>query len=193
VKHALSFLREFVRDPVCIGSVAPSGPSLARLTVQAADIQPDHVIVELGAGTGPMTAEIVARHQANPLLCLEPKPRLAQALRARFPSVQIEEEYVQQLPSLLERWGHQGVDRVVSSLPWAIWPDEMQAECFDAIQQSLRPGAKMVTFQYLHSQVLPAAKKFRRTLDQRFGRVTKTQVAWANVPPAFVFLCEDAR
>ena len=30
---SLVFLREFVRDPVCLGAVAPSGPSLARLTV----------------------------------------------------------------------------------------------------------------------------------------------------------------
>lgn len=188
---SLVFLREFVRDPVCLGAVAPSGPSLARLTVESAGIEPGQVVVELGAGTGPMTAEIVRMHPDNPFMSLEPKPALAAALRERFPDVRVEERYLQDLPELLADWGHDKVDRFVSSLPWAIWSDELQGECFDAIANTIQPDGKMVTFQYVHSQVLPAAKKFRATLETRFGKVSKTRVAWVNLPPAFVFVCED--
>ncbi len=187
------FLREFVRDPVCLGAVAPSGPSLARLTVEAAGIEPGHVVVELGAGTGPMTAEVVRNHPDNPFLSIEPKPALAAALRERFPGVRVEEKYLQDLPELLADWGQTGVDRFVSSLPWAIWSDELQAECFDTILKTIRPDGRMVTFQYVHSQVLPAAKKFRGTLEQRFGSVQKTRIAWANLPPAFVFVCDQPK
>lgn len=187
----LLFLKEFVRDPVTLGAVAPSGPSLARLTVAAANIAPGEVVVELGAGTGPMTAELARAHPDNPLLCLEPKPELAAALQEAFPSVRVAEEYVQKLPELCADWGHERVDKVVSSLPWAIWPPALQAECFDAILQCLAPEGRMVTFQYVHSQVLPAARRFRGVLDERFGRVSKTPIAWANLPPAFVFVCEE--
>ena len=90
-------------------------------------------------------------------------------------------------------WGYDGVDKVVSSLPWAIWPPVLQAECFDAIAQVLHPNGRMVTFQYVHSQVLPAARRFRAVLDERFGRVEKTKIAWANLPPAFVLVCEEPR
>lgn len=190
---ALVFLREFVRDPVCLGAVAPSGPSLARLTVEAAGIEPGHVVVELGAGTGPMTAEVVRSHADNPFVCLEPKPALAQALRERFPQVRVEEKYLQDLPAILEDWGHPKVDRFVSSLPWAIWDDALQGECFDAILSTIQPDGRMVTFQYVHSQVLPAAQKFRKTLEGRFESVSKTRVAWANLPPAFVFVCDGPR
>ena len=189
----LVFLREFVRDPVCLGAVAPSGPSLARLTVASADIRPGHVVVELGAGTGPMTAEIVRAHPDSSFMSLEPKPPLAAALRDRFPGVRVEERYLQDLPELLASWDKPKVDRFVSSLPWAIWSDELQGACFDAILQTIRPDGRLVTFQYVHSQVLPAAKRFRAALESRFEEVTKTRVAWVNLPPAFVFVCDGPR
>ena len=186
----LLFLREFVRDPVCLGAVAPSSPNLARLTVAAAGIGPKHVVVELGAGTGPMTAAVVQSHPDNPFMSLEPNATMARALAERFPSVEVAEDYVQHLPDLLDAWGHPTVDRVISSLPWAIWPSKLQNECFDAICQRLSANGRMVTFQYVHSQMLPAAKRFRGSLEDRFKVVHKTRVVWANVPPAFVFVCE---
>lgn len=190
---SIVFLREFVRDPVTLGAVAPSSPALARLMVEASEIQPGHVVVELGAGTGPMTAELVKQHPANPLLCLEPVGVLASALRERFPDVRVEERYLQDLPELLVGWGHPRVDRFVSSLPWAIWSPEIQDACFAAILATIQPDGRLVTFQYLHSTVLPAAKRFRATLDRHFGAVRTTRVAWANLPPAFVFVCDQPR
>lgn len=190
---SLVFLREFVRDPVTLGAVAPSSPSLARLMVDAAAIGPGHVVVELGAGTGPMTAELVRRHPDHALMCLEPVGVLAAALRERFPDVRVEERYLQDLPELLAAWGHPRVDRFVSSLPWAIWTPEVQDACFAAILGSIQPDGRLVTFQYLHSTVLPAARRFRATLDRHFGAVSTTRVAWANLPPAFVFVCDQPR
>jgi len=193
VSGRLLFLREFVRDPVSLGAVAPSGPNLARLTVGAAAIAPGEVVVELGGGTGPMTAEIVSAHPDNPLLCLEPNRELAESLAARFPTVHVAEKVVQELPALCNAWGHPRVHKVVSSLPWAIWPPALQAQCFDAILECLAPEGRMVTFQYVHSQVLPAARRFRGVLDERFGSVQKTRIVWVNLPPAFVFVCEEPK
>ncbi len=193
VGPVLTFMREFVRDPVCLGAVAPSGRELASLTVASAEIRAGHVVVELGAGTGPMTSEIVANHPDNAFLALEPKAALAAALRARFPDVLVDERYCQSLPEICEEWGHPRVDRVVSSLPWAIWPDDVQQTAFEGIARVMQPDARMVTFTYAHSQVLPAAKRFRQTLERQFVTVTKTRIAWFNVPPAFVFVCDQPR
>ncbi len=182
-----------MRDPVALGAVAPSGVALARLEVGAAGIRPADVVIELGAGTGPMTAEIVRSHPMNPLMSLEPNPVLASQLRTRFPLVRVEERYAQDLPQLCADWGHPRVDRVVCCLPWAIWPDALQASVFDAVIQVMQHDARMVTFQYFHSQFLPAAKRFRAVLDTRFESVTRTDVAMANVPPAFVYVCDRPR
>jgi len=186
-------MREFIRDPVCLGAVAPSGRELASLTVDSADIQPGHVVVELGAGTGPMTAQIVRCHPDNPFLALEPKSALASALRERFPDVKVDERYCQRLPEICGEWGHARVDRIVSSLPWAIWAPEVQEAAFDGILRVMNPGGRMVTFTYAHSQMLPAAMRFKRTLEARFSSVRKTRIAWANIPPALVYVCDQPR
>lgn len=187
---ALTFAREFVRDPVTLGAVAPSGRALARLTVEAAAIEAHHVVVELGAGTGPMTREIVARHADNPFVALEPNGELARLLRQAHPDVRVEQRFAEDLPAILADWGHPVAHRVVSSLPWAIWSEPLQDRTFDAICRVLHPEGRMVTFAYLHAQVLPAARRLRDQLRRRFRSVERTRVAWANLPPAFVFVCD---
>jgi len=184
------FLEQFLRDPVTIGAIAPSGPQLARLMVDQADIQPGQVIAEIGAGTGPMTAELIARHPDNPLIALEPQAELAAALRSRFPGLQVVERYAQDLPEIAAEWGHTPVDRVVSSLPWAIWPIELQTTILQGILDAMAPDGRMVTFTYWHAQPLPAARRFKAFLDEHFREVHRSPVAWANLPPAFVFRCE---
>ncbi len=183
------FLRAFLRDPVTIGAIAPSGPELAARMVESAAIEPGHGVVELGAGTGPMTEALLARHPENPLLVLEPEPDLAAVLRARFPGLRVEERFAQDLPQLVESWGHR-VDRVVSSLPWAIWSPKLQREILAAVLDVLEPEGRMVTFTYWHAQPLPAARRFRALLEEHFPRVTRSPVAWRNLPPAFVFVCD---
>lgn len=190
---AVTFLRSFVADPVTIGAVAPSSSYLAELMVEAAEIAPVHAVVELGAGSGPMTAALQARHPNVPLLVLEPVAPLAATLRARFPNVDVREAWAQDLGPLVTEWGHPRVDRVVSSLPWAIWSAELQASVFDGVFAALTPDARLVTFTYWHAQPLPAAKRFRATLDSRFEQVTRTRVEWRNLPPAFVFVCDKPR
>jgi phosphatidylethanolamine/phosphatidyl-N-methylethanolamine N-methyltransferase len=192
-----TFFREFARDPVLLGAVAPSGRALARRMVDAAGIRSDHTVVELGAGTGPMTAEIVSRHPepaaAGRFVALEPNPALAMVLRERFPEVRVEERFAQQLRAILDEMGLERVDRVVSSLPWAIWPQALQAEVFAAILDVLAPDGRMVTFGYLHALPLPAARRLRAALEARFESVETTPAAWANVPPALVYVCDRPR
>jgi phosphatidylethanolamine/phosphatidyl-N-methylethanolamine N-methyltransferase len=190
---AVTFLKEFVRDPVQLGAVAPSGPELAKLMVEAAELRPGQVVVELGAGTGPMTAEILAQRPDGPFVALEPNPPLAEGLRLRFPGARIEQRYAQDLRAILGEMGQERADRVVSSLPWAIWSDELQAEVFAAILDVLADDGRMVTFAYVHALMLPAARRLRRALESRFEEVRTTRVAWWNVPPALVYVCDRPR
>lgn len=184
------FLREFLADPVTIGAIAPSGAQLAAQMVTSAAIEPDHILAELGAGTGPMTAELLARHPDNPLLVLEPKVELAGTLRERFPTAHVVEGYAQALPTLCKEWGHPQIDRVVSSLPWAIWSQELQTEILEGVLAAMAPQGRMVTFTYWHAQPLPAAKRFRAFLEAHFRTVERSPIAWKNLPPAFVFVCD---
>jgi len=188
----LLFFREFTRNPKRIGSVLPSGNQLARRMVSAADIRSGHVVVEIGAGTGPFTRAIRAAHPSDiDLLLVEPASELAAVLRRDFPGVTVDERYAQDLPAIVREWGKPHVDRVVSGLPWTMWPEEVIAKGLDAVVEVLAPGGRMVTFSYVHAQaLLPGAKRFRRLLQARFSKVDRTEVQWLNFPPALVFVCD---
>jgi phospholipid N-methyltransferase len=58
-------------NPMQVGAIAPSGPDLARVIVDTAQIEVGHTIVELGAGSGSFTREIVNRHPDNRLFAFE--------------------------------------------------------------------------------------------------------------------------
>ena len=58
----------------------------------------------------------------------------------------------------------------------------------DAVSAAMAPGGRLVTFTYVHSQVLPASLRFRKILQRYFGVVRRTKIQWANVPPAFVYV-----
>jgi len=188
----LLFFREFTRAPKLIGSVVPSGNQLARRMVSAADIRAGHVVVEIGAGTGPFTRAIRAAHPDDiELLLVEPSAELAAVLRRDFPGVVVDERYAQDLPAIVGEWGKPQVDRIVSGLPWTMWPEDVIAKGLDAVIEVLGPGGRMVTFSYVHAQaILPGARRFRRLLQARFSKVERTEVQWRNFPPALVFVCD---
>jgi len=185
-----TFLRAFLRTPGGIGAVAPSGKGLARQMVASARIDHEHTVVELGAGTGPVTRELADTLHGNPLLVLEPDAALAAHCRTVVPGADIVERFAQDLPELIAERGWSSVDRVVSSLPFAGWPFQLQNDIFDAILEVLSPEGRFVTFTYVMSPFLPAGRRARALLEARFSNVAVSQVVWANLPPAFVYECD---
>jgi phosphatidylethanolamine/phosphatidyl-N-methylethanolamine N-methyltransferase len=187
----LAFLKEFWKTPTKVGSITPSGRALSQCIVDACELAPEHVVVELGAGTGPFTAEVLRRHAADQFLALEPAADLAVILRQRFPELRVEERYAQDLPEILTDWGKPQAHRILSGLPFAMWSSDVQNAIFDGVLEAMAPDGRFVTFTYLHSQVMPGARKLRRLLDDRFDHVETSKVAWSNVPPAFVYVCRN--
>lgn len=187
-----TFLGALARKPAGVGAIAPSSRALASTMVALAHIQDGDHVVELGAGTGPMTRALRDAHPHHDVLVLEPDPGLAAKCRENVPGVEVAEAYAQELPKLIADRGWPHVDRVVSSLPFAAWPAPLQKEVFDAILTVLKPGGRLVTFTYAHSPYLPAGRRARALLERTFDRVHLSPVIWGNVPPAFVYVCDRA-
>jgi phosphatidylethanolamine/phosphatidyl-N-methylethanolamine N-methyltransferase len=59
----------------------------------------------------------------------------------------------------------------------------------DEMMKALKPGGRFVTFAYLHGLLLPSAQRFADLLPQYFSSVTKSDIVWLNLPPAFVYRC----
>lgn len=146
-------------------------------------------VVEIGAGKGPMTAALVEKGHA-PALVFELQASLAEALTVRFPDLTVVQDSAARLPEILDTHGIGPADRVVSSLPWAVWSDALQESILAGVTRGMAPDGRMVTFTYVHGLWLPGARRFFHKLESRFAQVTVSPVVWKNLPPAVVYTCD---
>lgn len=187
------FLRSALRNPLRTGAIVPSSQALARAMVDLARIQDGHVVAELGAGTGVFTREIHGRHPGSHLVAFESCPRLGADLAQRFRRVKVVAAPVESLPHLASGLGLRRIDRIVSGLPWALWPETRQAAVLGALMPFLSSDARLVTFHYLHSRWLGRVSATRRLFESRFACVYHEKPVWRNLPPAYVHVAEEPR
>ena len=191
MREQLGFFREFARHPVWTGAVAPSSKWLARCITNDLGIETARVVAELGPGTGVFTRAIRERCPAEAVqIAVEINTQFADQLRVRFPDVHIVNDTAEKLSQIVHERGHAAADAVISGIPWAVFPEELQAQLLEAIYATLKPGGKFATFAYLHGAWLPPGVRFRKMIGAKFSSVATTPVVWRNVPPAFVYRCQ---
>ncbi|SEL80929.1 class I SAM-dependent methyltransferase [Nonomuraea pusilla] len=182
------FLGQFLRAPTVIGAVAPSSRRLAAAVCAPVPERGEPIVVELGPGTGPFTAEIQDRLGGRGHhLAVEVNDKLAELLAKRFPAVDVAHADATGLGELLAARGLSQADVVVSGLPWAAFPQGLQHRLMDAVTSSMSPGGAFTTFSYIHAIPLAPARRFRALLTERFEEVVTGRTVWRNAPPAFVF------
>ena len=76
MKHFLVELAHFwsawLRNPKTIGAIAPSSAGLGRAMLKAlGEIASDGKVLELGPGTGPVTAQLVKQLSPQQIIALE--------------------------------------------------------------------------------------------------------------------------
>ncbi|GAA5050445.1 methyltransferase domain-containing protein [Thermocatellispora tengchongensis] len=177
-----------MRAPAVVGAVAPSSRRLAEAVAAPVPEKGEPVVVELGPGTGPFTAEIQRRLGGRGHhLAVEINERMAARLAARFPRVDVVTGDAGELPDMLAERGLPAADVVVSGLPWAAFSQERQRRLLGAVTASMVPGAAFTTFAYVHAMPLATARRFRRLLHEVFEEVVPSRTVWRNLPPAFVY------
>lgn len=181
-------LGAFLRSPAQTATVAPSSQRLAATVTAPIPEHGDPVVVELGPGTGAFTGVIQERLGGRGRhLAVEINPQLSDELRRRFGNVEVLTAEASQLPQLLAERGHDKADVVVSGLPWAAFPTDVQRDTLSAIRQVLTPEGGFTTFGYAHVRWLAPAQRFRRMLDAAFEEVVPGRTVWRNLPPALVY------
>ena len=186
----LRFLRAFLRDPVHTGAIAPSSEGLAQAMTDWIGWGGARTVLELGPGTGVFTAEILRRlPRGARFVAIELNAQFVAQLRHRFPEVEVCQDDVGNLEGICAGRGISGADAILSGLPWAAFPSELQDRCLQAITRVLRLGGEFCTFAYLQGLCLPAGRRFRRLLEQHFPRVERSGIVWRNLPPALVYQC----
>jgi phosphatidylethanolamine/phosphatidyl-N-methylethanolamine N-methyltransferase len=180
------FLKRWLRRPLAMGAVMPSGrllaAAMAKTTKAVLEGRPGHV-VELGAGTGEVTKALLAAGIGPERLALvERDPELAIFLRRRFPGPRIIEGDAARLPRLLADHGVISVAAVVSSLPLLSLPAGVVAGIVGGVFEALPRGAALVQFTYGPTPPVPRVLRDRLHLDG-----TRGKRIWRNVPPAVIW------
>jgi phosphatidylethanolamine/phosphatidyl-N-methylethanolamine N-methyltransferase len=180
------FLKRWLRRPLAMGAVVPSGPLLARalaLTAVAEIAGRDGHVIELGAGTGEVTKALLAAGIAPDRLALvERDPELAAFLRRHFRGPRIIEGDAARLPKLLAAEGVAKVAAVISGLPLLSLPSDVVTGIVHGVFEALPRGAALVQFTYGPAPPVPRALRESLHLVGAHGRRI-----WRNVPPAVVW------
>jgi len=187
---AVRFIREFLASPASVGAILPSSPALARRICAAADLDTTDMTIEFGPGTGVFTEEIIRRlPDPSRFFAIESNPILADATRNRCPSATVWTDCATSTKQYLAPYGRSTCDRIISGLPFASFSPELQDRLLDTILDLLSPGGFFLTFAYLQGLAMPAGRRFRQKLRERFGHtnVLMTPTVWANIPPAFIY------
>jgi phosphatidylethanolamine/phosphatidyl-N-methylethanolamine N-methyltransferase len=180
------FLKRWLRRPLAMGAVVPSGrllaEAMARTTLSVIQGREGHVI-ELGAGTGEVTKALLAVGIPGERLTLvERDPELAAFLRRHFRAPQIIEGDAVRLSRLLAAHRIDKVAAVVSGLPLLSLPAEVVNGIVNGVFEALPRGAALVQFTYGPAPPVPRGLRASLRLVGARGRRI-----WRNVPPAVVW------
>lgn len=189
-RELLLFAQALLRAPREVGAIAPSSSALGDRLASVVPRRDDAVIVELGAGTGSVTARIDRRRSpSSTLLVFERSARLAGMVRRQVPAATVIDDDARRLGKHLGDRGITGVDAIVCGLPWANFSAAEQDELLDTIVEALGSTGVFTTFAYVHALGLPQAKAFRAALGARFEEVLPTRTVLRNLPPALTYVC----
>lgn len=171
----LPFWRAFLADPLRVASPVPSGPALARAIAAAVDPDAPGSVLELGPGSGAVTAALLARGVAPAdLTAIEYAPDFCVHLRHRFPGLTVLEGDAFAFPALV---GRRRFKAIVSGLPvMAVAPPERQ-RLLHRVLDALLPGGVFVQFSYSPFSPFAAGP----------GVPVRRHTVWANLPPMQVW------
>ncbi|MEJ1967708.1 MAG: methyltransferase domain-containing protein [Rhizomicrobium sp.] len=180
VLDTLRFIGRLIASPRSTGAVAPSSKALARAMAAQVDPRRDGPMLELGPGTGVVTAAILARGVApERLTAIEFDRDFAALVASRFAGVHVIAGDAFDLARALRNRPATGFAAILSSLPLVNFPmATRQALLSDAVER-LQPGAPFVQFSYrLGCPVPPPAGV----------TVAQAAVVLLNIPPARVWV-----
>ena len=176
----LKFLKTWAAKPLTTGAVSPSGRWLARTMAAVVDPAWDGTVVELGPGTGAVTAALLKRGVApERLVAVEYNPDFAEHIRDRFPGLRVTVGDAYEFADTLRHAGVTKVAAVVSSLPLFTQPSLRRRHLLEQAMAVLEPGRPFIQFSYALVPPVPADAGLW-TLDVS-GWIVR------NLPPARVW------
>jgi phospholipid N-methyltransferase len=178
----LLFFVKFLRHGRDIASFVPSSVFLSREVVKGIDFAAARCVVELGAGTGPITAELL---RLAPPTCrvvvVERDADFCGRLRERFPAAAVVQADALELERLLDERGVGEVDHFLCGLPLPSFPKPARDRVLEAARRRLKPGG---TFRQLTHMPWVYYRLYRRYFAE-----VQFRLVLCNLPPAGFYTC----
>jgi phosphatidylethanolamine/phosphatidyl-N-methylethanolamine N-methyltransferase len=185
IDDEVHFIRSWMEKPLATGAVMPSGRPLARAMSRCVDPDIPGPIVELGPGTGAVTAALVERGIAPSRLTLvEFNPTFCRLMRTRYPEATVVQGDAYALKRLLGGLLRERAAAVVSGLPLFTKPLKFRLRLISDAFTLLAPHAPFVQFSY--AVVPPIPRSYSG------ARVEAAERIWLNIPPARVWVYRGA-
>lgn len=176
----LRFLRAFAANPRQVGAILPTSRLAVRDMLDMGDVPGADLVVELGAGTGSQTGEILARMGPGArLVALEIDPSLVEILEERFddPRLQV---VCDSAENLRDHLGEERADVLVCALPFTSFEPALRRRILESLPGALGPDGAALIIQY--------SPLIQSELRRLFASVRR-RISPLNVPPAFLFAC----
>ncbi|GAA4763387.1 MULTISPECIES: class I SAM-dependent methyltransferase [Flavobacterium] len=176
------FISEVLKSTGTIGALSPSSSFLAKKMLEPIDFSKTECIVEFGPGTGVFTKKLLENMRPDAkLLAFEINPTFIEELKLiKDNRLVLINDSAEKIKGYLKENGFTSANYIVSSLPFAMIPDEVVDSILTNSDNALSEGGKYIQFQYS----LNAKKK----LEGYFSEIS-INFTLLNLPPAFVYIC----
>jgi Phospholipid N-methyltransferase len=185
IRLEAGFVKEFACSPFHVGSICPSSRALAAQLVNmaqsAAQAASSGLIIDLGAGSGPVTGELLRTGVApERIVAVERSSSFVRTFQHRYRNVSILAGDAANLRQMLAE-SHPGasISAIISSLPFRTIPQKIAARIIRELHATLlEHGGVLVQYSYVWWQ--------KNTLSKAGFAPHMSKLVLQNVPPARV-------
>jgi phosphatidylethanolamine/phosphatidyl-N-methylethanolamine N-methyltransferase len=168
-----------LQNPREVGALFPSSPVLSELIASQVDPK-SPAILEVGAGTGPVTRALLDRGvDPERLFVIERDPTLVDYLRQQFPNVHVRCADAAHADQVLTDASVGKAGTVISGIPLRNLSPADRVGMVQAMMKAVAPGGQLIQFTYAIGCPIPSRRL--NLYAECVGRV------WANLPPAAVW------
>jgi len=170
-----AFLRGLIANPKGVSAPTPSSPVLAQAIAAQLDLARPGMVIELGPGTGAVTAALVKRVGAARILAIEREENFIAPLRDRFASMDIRRGDALAFERFLPP--DSVIAAVVSGLPLLHLPQDVRRSLLSRALAVQGPGGLFIQLSY----------SWRPPVKAEAGTILTKRAIWQNFPPAHVW------
>ena len=176
------FLSEVFKSGGTIGALSPSSSFLAEKMLHPINFKQANCIVEFGPGTGVFTHKLLEKMNPDALLLtFEVNTQFSEDLKKiKDKRLVVINDSAEKIQDYLKQYHQQSADYIISSLPFAMIPDEVVNTILTNSDNALSENGKYIQFQYS----LNAKEKLKSFFSE-----VKINFTFLNLPPAFIYVC----